>query len=234
MLNAIMGLLPSIGSFLSGGAGSSSTQNQEYESTTKGTSNITKVELPKEIRDALAGLFSNGKLGKQFNAGQASLSTALKGAVKDQANPFDVEAFVKGIMSGAQVTLGNKYETEVNSMASELGATTGDNSMAALLGSRLNTERAAELARIQQEATAQGTQIANQGKQLGAESIIGLTNAMNQQSAQFLTLLRGAFTKQRQKTTEHTKGTGSSSTESPFNWAAGLGAGLQNLGKAPE
>lgn len=219
----ILPLIGSLGSFLGGGAGSSQTTDTNYSSDTSGTSNIDRTEFSPEMLKALEGLFGNGNLQKQFDTSQSALSGQLQQVQKQGAQPFDVAAFVAGINKQANNTIDNATEQGVNLAESNIGASQGKSSMAALLASKLGTDAAAQKAGITSQATAQGTQIQQAGEAQTTQSILGLTGAMNKSLTDFLSILRGAKTNQTQNTTEHTEGQSTSTTDTPFNFLGGLG-----------
>ena len=229
----ILPILSGIGQGLSAGAGSESTTESSMESTTTGTSDISRTEFSGKILKTLEGLIKRGQLKKDQRLTRDSL-TALIGSVTQGAQtPFDVDKFVDGIMTQATNTVGNELEIAKNLTESEVGASQGSNSMLALLGNKLATDAAAQLAGIEADATARGVEIAEGQQQSDVQSIMGLTQGLRAMSTDYLQILRGARTKQHQKTKEHTEGTSTSTTSSPFNPMSALG-GLLGSFKAPE
>jgi len=222
-------LLSALGGGLTAGAGSETTTDSSMVSDTSGTSSIDRSELSPEIIKALESMFGKNALNKNMNKTQQALSGQLKQVQRDANHPFDVNAFVGGIMKQANNTIDNQSEQSINLAESDIGGTQGNNSMAALLGTKIATDAAAQKAGIKADAVAKGTQIADQGKQLNTEATIGLTGAMNKGFTDFLTLLRGAQTNQTQSTSEHTEGTSTSTQSSPFDWMSGIGGLLSGF-----
>lgn len=226
---SLLSFLPLVGSFLSGGAGSESETSQNYESTTTGSSTINRTELPPEVLAAMATLFSGGQLEKNQADVQGALTGQLKNVTESQKNPFDIGAYVSGIMKSAENTANNDMAKSINATESSIGGTQSNSSMAALLANRMRTDTAASLAGIKGQATAEGTALATQQQQSGTESIMGLTGAMSKNLTDMLQLFRGAQTTQKQRSKEHTEGEGTSTTSSPFNWMKGLGDAFQGF-----
>jgi hypothetical protein len=229
---ALLPLLSGIGQGLSAGAGSSSTTDSSFESTTDGTSQINRTELPPGILKALQSILNRRRLASNMRVGTGALRGQLKTLQENTANPFNVEDFVNGIMTQANNTINNQASEAINLGESDIGGTQGNNSMSALLANKIAIDSASQLAGIKADATARGEEIARQESQLGIEGTVALTGQMNKGLTDFLALLRGAKTKQNQKTTEHTQGTSTSTTSSPFNPMEFLGGVLGSF-KAP-
>lgn len=222
-------LLGLLGSFLGGGGGGSSTQNQEYESTTDGKSRIRRSELPKEVLDALSGLFTNGQLQANQTQVQTALGANLAAVQDAAANPFDQKAYINGIMTSANNTANNDLVAGLGKTVMATGGSLEGNSMSALLANKLKTDTASQLAGIQSEATAQAAQLAQGQQESATNQSLALSAGLTKNLTDMLTLFRGAQTNQTQTSTEHTKGTGTSTTEQPFNWLQGLGGLLNNF-----
>lgn len=234
MVFPILPILGGLGSLFSGGAGSDSTTTSNFDSTTTGTGEINRTELPPEVLSALQKLFTGGQLQTNQNEVQGALTGSLGAVAQDQSKPFDIASFVNGITKAATNTATNDLNKNLNETEAGIGGTQGTNSMAALLGERLKTDAAAQVAGVTSNATAQGQQIAQNQLTGDVTSTIGLTSAMTKNITDLLTLFRGASTDQTQKTSEHTVGTSTSSTSQPFNWMSGIGGLLTGLTKKPE
>lgn len=222
-------ILSALGSGLSAGAGSESTTDSNMESTTTGNSTINRSELDNRTIRALTQLLTPNKLAKNQQLTNTALRSQLNTVTQNAQNPFDIEAFVNGIVTQAKNTIGNATTEGINLMESDIGGTQGTNSMAALGANKMATDAAAQLSGMTQDATARGYEIAAGQQQSNTESILGLTGQMNKNFTDFLTLLRGAKTHQTQKTKEHTEGSSTSTTSSPFNIMEGLGGMLSSF-----
>jgi hypothetical protein len=229
----ILPILSGIGQGLSAGAGSESTTDSSMESTTTGTSDISRTEFSNKILKTLEGLIKRGQLKKDQRLTRDSITSLIGTVTQGAQTPFDVEKFVDGIMTQANNTVGNELDIAKNLTQAEVGASQGSNSMLALLGNKLATDAAAQLAGIEADATARGVEIAEGQQQSDVQSIMGLTQGLRAMSTDYLQILRGARTKQHQETEEHTEGTSTSTTSSPFNPMSALG-GLLGSFKAPE
>lgn len=226
----ILPILSGIGSGLSAGAGSESTTESQMESTTTGSSNIDRTEYSGKILKALEGLFSKNAMKKNMKLSTSTLQKQLR-QVENSPN-FNITKYVNGIMEQANNTVGRSADIAMNLEEADTGGTQGTNSMAALLGNKIATDSAAQLAGIKSEATAKGNEIKQSQIDSETANTIGLTGQLNKTFTDYLALLRGARTNQQQQTTEHTEGTSTSTTSSPFNPMEALG-GLLGSFKAP-
>lgn len=226
----ILPILSSIGSGLSAGAGSESTTESSMESTTEGSSNIDRTEFSKKILRQLESLFGKNTLSKNMKVQTGAIKSQLRDVRTEPE--FDVESFVNGIMTQANNTVGRQAAIATNLEEADTGGTQGTNSMAALLGNKIATDSAAQLAGIKADATARGTEIRQGQVDSSTANVIGLTGQLNKTFTDYLALLRGARTNQQQQTKEHTEGTSTSTTSSPFNPMEFLGGFLGGF-KAP-
>ena len=223
-------VLSAIGSGLSAGAGSESTTDSSMESTTTGESTIDRTEFNPKLLKTLEGLFNK----KNLKGNIRSSRQAIRGQLKEvgQEPDFNVEEFVKGIMTQAGNTVQNQLDESINLTEADIGGTQGTNSAAALLANRLGTDAASQLAGIEAQAVGEGEKIRQAQLDSQTSSIVGLTSAQNKLFTDFLGLVRGARTNQKQKTREHTEGTSTSTTSSPFNPMEAMGGFLGGF-KAP-
>lgn len=226
----LLPIFSALGSGLTAGAGSTETTDSSMESTTTGSSDINRTEFSNKLLKSLEGLFNKKNLKGNFKSSRSAIQGQL---AEVQGQPdFNVEEFVKGIMTQANNTVGNQLEESINLTESDIGGTQGTNSMAALLANRLGTDAASQLAGIEAQAVGEGEKIRQAQLDSQTNSIVGLTGAQNKLFTDFLGLIRGARTKQNQKTKEHTTGTSTSTKESPFNPISAVGGFLGGF-KAP-
>lgn len=120
---------------------------------------------------------------------------------------FNVDEYVNGIMTGATDQAKQGLESDLNSLSAGIGATSKSNSAAALLGSKIKTQVGASLAETKAQATAQGTQLKQQGQDSKTNSIAGLSSATTGQLSTMLQTLLGANETTQQNTVQNTSGT---------------------------
>lgn len=222
-------MLGALGGLFSGMGGSTSETQQNFESTTEGTSNIDRTELSGKLLRSLENLFNKGQLKKNQKAVQGSLTALLQDNAEGAKEDFDVDAFVNGIMQQATSVATMDLDKNINLAEGAVGSTQGNNSMAALLANRLRNETSANLAGVKAQAVAEGTKIADEKDSAATERAVALTGMMTNNLSTFLQLLRGAKTKQTQKTKEHTVGSSTSSTSQSGDILSGLGGALSSF-----
>lgn len=163
---------------------STANKTASQDSTATGTEASTQTSLgfAPEVMEKLNALLSETVGAGGLTAAQGALTQQLEAR---SGNNFDVDKFVSGIMADAVARTKGELETGVNLAETATGGTQGSNSMAALLAGRLRNDATANLAGIEQEATATGHQIASQrSNELTAlssgisEGILGLISSL--------------------------------------------------------
>lgn len=161
------------------------TASQDSTATGSEASTQTSLGFAPEVMAQLNALLSETTGAGGLIAAQNALTTQLR---ERGGNNFDVDKFVSGIMADATARTRGGLETGVNLAETATGGTEGSNSMAALLASRLRNDATANLAGIEQEATATGHQIAGQR----SNELTSLSSGINEGVLGLISSLAGA------------------------------------------
>jgi hypothetical protein len=252
VFSGLTGLLKLGSNFLGGGAGDSSSVNQN--STTNST---TKTDNSQQTQQSTR-LFSDGFLQilEKISADALGSSAQSQSAIRDQIDnvskanlgkaeiPFDMQGYIDGIVKQATSKTNNQLESDINSTESAIGGSSSGNSMSALLAGKLRNNAAADIAGITANATGTGAQIksglAESRANLlssGSTQLAGLGNSVDSTLANLLTALKGGEqfqetgTKESNTSTTVGSGTLGQQTSTPFNWAKGFGNIFTGLGQ---
>lgn len=172
---------------------SSGTTVGQQSTSQSGTSNTTGTQTGQTSQTTSA--FSDSTLGAIEKA-VGDLFGKVGGAAPVSA--FDKDSFISDTVGSASADIGAGLESNVNQLITNLGGTSGTNSMGALLTNRLRNDAAAEVAGVRSNATTQAEEIARQNA-LATSQIAG-------QDQGFLGQLLGAL-KGGQVTTTGTEST---------------------------
>lgn len=217
------GILSGILGGLGGLFGNKSSESYVRDSRTDTTAEYQ--DLDPELLKALNGLFMSSMGSGGFEMGTDSMMSRL-GQLNEQAKApqFDVEKFAKGIMDQATAGAQLDLESGIHGAGSATGGSASGNSMAALLANKVQNQTAANLAGIGSEATATGEQIRQAQQGQLTEGIMGLSSGLSQQLLALIGATRGASTRGKSTSIEHTEGRGTSKS------GGGLGGFLKGLG----
>ncbi len=153
-------------------AQSATTQNQTQNQNTTQTSQQTGTEIQNGSSSSVgtgsvSRLDANTmslltsqvqRLLESSGTGDAAAKQRLS-EITQSGSDFDVNKFVDGIMTSANDTVRDKLGSDMAVMAGSVGASGRSNSNVALLNGRLKTQAASNLAGINADAVAKGTQI---------------------------------------------------------------------------
>ena len=135
---------------------SGATTSEQIGSTSQNTTGQTSQSGASTLfsDQVLSGLegYSTNALGNLWN----------QGAIDTSALNFDSQAFVNNGMAAATTRVNNQVENDMNGLFDAIGGTSGGNTMAALLASRLQGDAAANLAGTQAQLTGQANEITRQ------------------------------------------------------------------------
>lgn len=138
---------------------------QTTQTQTGRTSNLS-AGLVSGIEGGISSLLSD-VLGSDRAATMSSLA-----GLQD----FDIGSFVDGIMGDATQRINRNLQGSVNSLASQVGGTAGENSNVAILTQQLAGDAAGQLAGIRSQAVGQGQDILRGNAQTIAQTL-GITGA---------------------------------------------------------
>ena len=259
LLSGLTGLLKIGSNFLGGGAGDniniSGTSNTSANQTTNTAQKTTQQQQQS------SQLFSDGflKLLETISADTLGSSAQSQSAVRDQIGkvqkadlgkaeiPFDMNAYIDGIVRQGTSRVTNQLESDVNQTESAIGGSSSGNSMSALLAQKLRGNAASDIAGITANATSTGAQIKSGLQQQRAEELAsastqlaGLGTSVDSSLANLLQALRGGEQWQETATLDVTNSnvnqvgtTTGATTENKnqaFNWAKGFGNIFTGLG----
>jgi hypothetical protein len=122
-------------------------------------------------------------LGDVFGASRSRLT-----GVADQLRSFNAEEFVNSITGGKEQDLISDADALLSKLSSDIGGTDKTNTMAALLGDRINRDTATNLASIRQT----GVATANQILQSNLGAIASGQNANDQLIPSLIAAIKGA------------------------------------------
>lgn len=189
--------------------GSGSTQDSQTQ-TGRQNAQSTTSNYSASVLSGLDQLLGQTMGGSGASAGADAIAAQL-GSLRNQvgAGGFDPAAYAEAQTRAAGTELKSAMNSGLSQMNDSLGATAGDNSMAALLASKLRGQTAAQLAGINSSALAQGTQI-QQAQQQGLSSqIAALAGEQSDGLAALLGAARGGQTTTSALTQNNTNTIGS-------------------------
>lgn len=194
----------------------SQTNNQQTSQNTENIGATTQTSTGQTSQSGVSTLFSDAILGGlEGYAGNALSQLWSQGAVDTGALNFDSQSFIDQGMAAATSRTNNQIENDMNSLFDSIGGTSGGNTMAALLASRLQNDAAASLAGTQANLTSQAneivrnnlaTEMASRGQEQGF--VANLLSALKGGTA---TTAQVGTTAEQQAGTSQEIGTGSQS-----------------------
>lgn len=162
--------------------------------STQNTTNVGQsLGFEAGIMDQLNALLGGAIGDSELGAGQTAINTRLQQlAAEGSGAGFDPNAYADRVTAAAATRAQGDLESRINSMQSQVGGTETGNTMAALLGQRLRTDAATEIAGVRASAEAQGQQIRQQQQQSTTDQMLGLQGAGSDTLQGLITALRGA------------------------------------------
>lgn len=168
--------------------------NVGQSTATQNTTNVGQsLGFEAGIMDQLNSLLGGAIGDSGLSEGQQAINTRLQQLAAEGAGAgFDPNAYADRVTAAAATRAQGDLESRINSMQSQVGGTETGNTMAALLGQRLRTDAATELAGVRASAEAQGQQIRQQQQGSITDQMLGLQGAGSDTLQGLITALRGA------------------------------------------
>lgn len=227
-----MGIISGILGALDGILGDKQKQSESFERDSTTNTKASAQDLSPELLKSLESLFQSQVTGPGFGQSQDAISARLAQLSTQAQQPqFDVASFSKGVTDQAASAANLDLESNINAILSNSGGSETGNSMNSLLANKLRNQTAANLAGINQQATATGEQI-RQGQQGQITAgIQGLSSTLSNAILELIKSTRGASNTGQSESKEHTEGTGNvsaSQTTNPFSAFANIFGSFNN------